>query len=247
LEIGVQRPIAIVTGASRGIGKAIAIELADNGFFVIINYHTKIAAAREVLNVITSRDGFGMVKVFDVAKRDEVEAAIKEITRELGTIEVLINNAGIIRDYPMIRMLEKDWEDVIATNLYGTYYCSKAVLKTWAGKKRGSRIVNITSVMADMGSAYQTNYCASKGGIISFTKALARELAPKGITVNAVAPGYFLTEGTSKLPLDQVVARIPLGRIGRPEEVAHVVSFLASDKAAYITGQVIRVDGGFYM
>ena len=241
------RKIALVTGASRGIGRAIAIRLALDGLFVIINYNTNRDAAEEVHRTISSQGGDGTVQGLDVASRTDVETVIKKLTKELGTIEVLINNSGIIRDQPLVRMRDEDWDDVIAVNLTGAYHCSKAVIKTWAGKKRGSRIVNITSVVGEMGNAFQTNYSASKGGLISFTKALARELAPKNITVNAVAPGFVATDQTSHLPLDQLLAQIPLGRLGQPEDVAHVVSFLVSEKASYITGQVIGVNGGMHM
>ena len=241
------KKIALVTGGSRGIGRAIAIRLALDGFLVIINYNTNRDAAEEVHHVISSKGGEGLVQGFDVASRKDVETVIKKLTKELGTIEVLINNSGIIRDQPLVRMRDEDWDDVIATNLTGAYNCTKAVIKTWAGKKRGSRIVNITSVVGEMGNAYQTNYSASKGGLISFTKALARELAPKNITANAVAPGFVATDQTSHLPPDQLIVQIPLGRLGQPEDVAHVVSFLVSEKASYITGQVIGVNGGMHM
>ena len=168
------KKIALVTGGSRGIGRAVAIRLALDGLFVIINYNTNRDAAEEVHQVISSEGGEGFVQGFDVASRKDVETVIKKLTKELGTIGVLINNSGIIRDQPLVRMRDEDWDDVIATNLTGAYHCTKAVIKTWAGKKRGGRIVNITSVAGEMGNAHQTNYSASKGGLISFTKALAR-------------------------------------------------------------------------
>ena len=241
------RPIALVTGASRGIGRAIAMQLASDGFFVVINFHTNKTGADEVNHAITSRGGYSMVQGFDVSARDEVEGVVKKLAKELGTIEVLVNNAGIMLDQPLVRMRHEDWDCVIATNLTGVYHCTKAVVRTWAGTKSGSRIVNITSIGGERGFAHSTNYSASKAGVIGFTKALAQELGPKNITVNAVSPGFIATHGTSHLSADQYLPQIPLGRIGRPEDVAHVVSFLVSEKAGYITGQVIRVNGGFYM
>jgi 3-oxoacyl-[acyl-carrier protein] reductase len=243
----VDRPIALVTGASRGIGRGIAIQLASDGFFVIINYYQNKIAAEEVLRIVKSRGDDGMVQGFDVSVRNDVEGVVKKLTKELGTIEVLVNNAGIMRDQPLIRMRHRDWDEVITTNLTGMYHCTRSVLKTWAGRKKGSRIVNITSVGGERGFPYSANYSASKAGVIGFTKALAQELAPKNITVNAVSPGFTATDGTSHLRLGQFLPQIPLGRIGRPEDVAYVVSFLVSEKAGYITGQVIRVNGGLYM
>lgn len=239
--------IVLVTGASRGIGRAIAIRLAGDGYFVIINYHTNKTGAEEVNHIITSRGAHSIVQGFDVAARDEVEQVIKKLTKELGTIGVLINNAMIIRDKPLMGMSYEDWDDVVATDLTGVYNCSRAVVRTWAGKKQARRIINITSVLGEMGNAYQTNYCAAKAGIIGFTRALAKELGPKGITVNAVAPGVIATDSTSHLVMDQWLKHIPLGRVGQPEDVANLVSFLISKRASYITGQVIRIDGGLCM
>jgi 3-oxoacyl-[acyl-carrier protein] reductase len=241
------RPIALVTGASRGIGRAVTIQLASDGFYVIINYHKNKNAAEEVQRVIASKGCESTVQQFDVSARKDVEATIKKLTKELGTIEVLVNNAGIMRDQPFIRMRPEDWDNIITTNLTGMYYCTRSVLKTWAGRKKGSRIVNITSIGGERGFSHSANYSASKAGVIGFTKALAQELAPKNITVNAVSPGFIATDGTSHLRAGQFLPQIPLGRIGRPEDVAFVVSFLVSEKASYITGQVIRVNGGLYM
>jgi 3-oxoacyl-[acyl-carrier protein] reductase len=240
--------LALVTGASRGIGRAVAIQLARDGLRVVINYHTNREAAAAVRDLIISEGGQATVRGFDVAVQQEVEAAVKELTKAMGAIQVLINNAAIIDDHLLMRMPDAAWHQVINTNLHGVYYCSKAIVRSMAGKRGpGRRIINITSIAGEMGNMGQTNYCAAKAGVIGFTKALARELAPMGITVNAVAPGVIDTDAIQHLPLDRVVKEIPLKRIGRPEEIAYAVSFLASEEAGYITGQVSRVDGGLLM
>jgi len=241
------RPIALITGASRGIGRAVALQLAEDGYFVIINYCKNRTAAEEVQKLITSRGGQSSIERFDVSSRSDIEGVIKKLKNEIGTIDALINNAGIGRDQPLVRMRHQDWDEIILINLTGIYNCTRAVLKTWAGKRRGRRIVNISSIGGERGFAYSTNYCAAKAGVIGFTKALAEELGPKKITVNAVSPGFIATDLTSHLPKKQLLSRIPLGRVGNPNEVAHLVSFLVSEKADYITGQVIRIDGGYYI
>lgn len=242
------RPIALITGASRGIGRAVAIQLARDGFAVVINYQHNHEAAEAVRDFLEREGLSALVKRFDVTQQHEVEAAIEELTRQAGPIRVLVNNAGSIRDHLLMRMPDDAWHQVINTNLNGTYYCSKAVVKRMAGSRvQGRRIITITSVVGEMGNAGQSNYAASKAGLIGFTKALARELAPMGITVNAVAPGFIETEVVERLPTEELKQHIPLGRIGQPEEVAHVVSLLASEQAGYITGQVIRVNGGLLM
>jgi len=242
------RPLALVTGASRGIGRAVAIQLARDGFAVVINYHTNQEAAEAVRDLVKGEGGQAVVRRFDVAKQPEVEEAVKEVTRTEGLIQILVNNAGSIRDHLLMRMPDEDWHQVIGTNLNGAYYCTKAVVRSMAGKRlAGRRIINITSVVGEMGNAGQANYAASKAGLIGFTKALARELAPMGITVNAVAPGFIETDAVKHLPVKELIKSIPLGRIGQPEDVAQVVSFLASERAGYITGQVIRVNGGLLM
>jgi 3-oxoacyl-[acyl-carrier protein] reductase len=244
----VDRPIALVTGAASGIGRAIALQLAKDGFGVVINYHTRHEAAEGVQNLILAEGGEAVIRQFDVTHPQEVAEGIRALTRAEGPIQVLVNNAGIIRDYLLMRMPDTAWQQVIDTDLNGLYYCTKAVVTTMAGKRlRGRRIINITSVAAQTGNIGQANYAAAKAGVIGFTKTMARELAPMAITVNAVAPGFIHTDFTKHLPLDELRKKIPLGRLGRVEEVAHIVSFLASEQAGYITGQVIRVDGGMLM
>ena len=193
------RPVAVVTGASRGLGRAIALRLGRDGFFVVINYHSNESAAREVAESIAAAGGDGAPTQFDVSDRPQVSAAFKAITAERGRISVLVNNAGFVRDRPLVRMTDEDWDDVLDTNLTGAYNCSKALLKTWAGRTPEGRIVNISSTLGTIGRAYMTNYCASKAGLVGFTKALARELAAKDVTVNAVAPGLIRTDATDHL------------------------------------------------
>jgi 3-oxoacyl-[acyl-carrier protein] reductase len=221
--------------------------LACDGNYVAVNYAHNRAAAEDVCRAIIAAGGQAKLFPFDVTDWEAVRTNVKQITRELGKIRVLVNNAGMIRDQPLVRMVDDDWHSVLNVDLSGVYYCTKAVVKTWTGKHRGGRIISIGSIAGEMGNAYQANYAAAKAGIIGFTKSLARELAAKAATVNVVSPGFITTDGTAHLQEDELRAQIPLGRFGTPEEVAHAVSFLASDLAAYITGHVIRVNGGLYM
>ena len=240
---------ALVTGASRGIGRAIAIRLASEGAAVAINYAGNVKAAEEVKAVIEAAGGRAMLVQADVADSTAVDAMIKAVIEAFGQIDILVNNAGITRDGLLMRMKEEDWDAVINTNLKGIFHCTKAVSKLMM-KKRYGRIVNMASVVGLIGNAGQSNYAAAKAGVIGFSKSMARELASRGITVNMVAPGFIDTDMTAVLP-DKVrkamVADIPLGKIGTPENVADAVVFLVSDQASYITGQTINVDGGMVM
>lgn len=240
--------MALVTGASGGIGQAVSLRLARDGFGLVIHYHTRRDVAEKVRDRVVAGGGEAVVRGFDVANAEEVETAIRDLMASEGPVRVLVNNAATVRDHLLMRMPHDAWRTVIETNLTGVYHCTRAVVRGMAGKRHpGRRIINITSVVGEMGNIGQANYAAAKAGLIGFTKALARELAPLGITVNAVSPGLIATEMTGPLPLEKLTTRIPMGRVGQPEDVAHVVSFLASEEAAYITGQVIRVNGGLLM
>ena len=235
--------VALVTGASRGIGRAVAIELAKEGATVAINYAGNVAAAEEVKNIITD------IVQADVSDEQAASEMVEKVIAEFGQIDILVNNAGITRDGLFIRMKSQDWNAVINTNLTGIFNCTKVAAK-YMMKKRSGKIINMTSVSGIMGNIGQTNYSAAKAGVIGFTKSLAREMASRGITVNAVAPGFIATDMTAAMPEKaqaQVVGSIPLGKMGQPEDIANAVVFLASDKASYITGQVVNVDGGMVM
>ena len=242
--------VAIVTGASRGIGRVIAEDLAAHGAKVIVNYNSSAAAAEAVVDAITSKAGQATAVQADVSDLDAAQALIKTTLDRYNQIDILVNNAGTTRDTLLLTMKEADWDIVLDTNLKSVFNCCKAALRPMIRRKQGGRIINISSVAGVVGQAGQTNYAASKAGIIGFTKSLAREVGQRQITVNAVAPGFFPTALTEVLP-DELVERtkelIPLARWGELAEVAHLVTFLASDKAAYITGQVINVDGGIGM
>ena len=241
--------IAVVTGASRGIGRSIALKLAKEGAFVILNFNGSEERAREAVAEIEAAGGKAEAVRCDVSDFHGAEAFFAEIIKKYGRVDILVNNAGITRDGLLMRMSEEDFDRVIAINLKGAFNCIRHVSRQMI-KQRSGRIVNISSVSGVMGNAGQANYCASKAGIIGLTKSAARELSARGITVNAVAPGFIDTEMTRVLS-DQVkehaVGQIPLGHFGRPEDIAEAVAFLASDRAGYITGQVLSVDGGMAM
>lgn len=241
--------VAIITGASRGIGRSVAIELAKAGAKVVINYAGNHAAAKEVEDAVKAIGGEVLLIQADVANADAVDQMIKQTVDAFGRVDILVNNAGITRDTLLMRMKEEDWDAVINTNLKGIFNCTKSVSRIMM-KQRCGRIINMTSVVGIMGNAGQANYAAAKAGVIGFTKSMAKELASRGITVNAIAPGFISTDMTAVLT-DQVKhelsTQIPLGRLGTPEDVAGAVVFLASGAANYITGQTINVDGGMVM
>lgn len=239
--------VAIVTGASRGIGQAVALALAAEGANVVVNYASSSAAAEKVVNEIVEGGGNAIALQADVSKADQVDALIAAAMEKWGRVDILVNNAGITRDTLLLRMKLEDWQAVIDLNLTGVFLCTRAVSKIML-KQRAGRIINISSVAGQMGNPGQANYSAAKAGVIGFTKTIAKELASRGITVNAVAPGFIATDMTMSLKPDEILKFIPLGRYGQAEEVAGVVRFLAADAAAaYITGQVINVDGGMVM
>ena len=240
--------VSLVTGASRGIGRAIARELSQQGATVFLGARDA-ARLGEAVTEISNEGGKAFALTLDVADRASVDAALKTILDGQGRVDHLVNNAGITRDNLLLRMKKEEWDDVLATNLTGTYLCTQAVLKPML-KQRSGRIVNVTSVVGLTGNAGQANYAASKAGIVGFTKAVAREVASRSITVNAVAPGFIETDMTAAMTdkaRESLLPAIPLGRVGRPEDIASAVAFLVSDAAAYITGQVLGVDGGFHM
>ena len=241
--------IAVVTGASKGIGREIAITLAGQSAHVVVNYNGSEDSAVEVVSEITEKGGSAEVMKFSVADYKETTDAMAELIKKHGRIDILVNNAGITKDNLIMRMSEEDFDAVMNTNLKGAFATSKAVSRQMM-KQRSGRIINISSVSGVMGNAGQANYSSAKAGMIGLTKSMARELASRGVTVNAVAPGFIETDMTSVLSeqvREAAVKQIPLGSFGKPQDVAELVLFLASDKAKYITGQVISVDGGMAM
>lgn len=239
--------VAIVTGASRGIGRAIALSLGQEGTKVAVNYSSSRSAADEVVERIHSQGSEAIALQANVANPDDVEQLVQQTLNKWGRVDILVNNAGITRDTLLMRMKLEDWQSVIDLNLTGVFLCSKAVTRPMLKQKSG-RIINIASVAGQMGNPGQANYSAAKAGVIGFTKTVAKELASRGVTVNAVAPGFIATDMTHDLNADSILPFIPLGRFGTPEDIAGMVKFLALDPAAaYITGQVFNVDGGMVM
>lgn len=241
--------VALVTGASRGIGRAIALTLAGYGAIVIINYCGSKEKAEEIVNQIKENGGTAIAYQADVADFEAVKTMFSDITKEYGRVDILVNNAGITKDNLILKMSEEEFDAVINTNLKGVFNCLKQASRIMLKQKEG-RIINISSISGVVGNPGQANYCAAKAGVIGITKSLAKELGSRGITVNAVAPGYINTDMTAVLKDDlkeKVTELIPLKRLGEVEDIAETVAFLASDKASYITGQIIQVDGGLGM
>jgi hypothetical protein len=240
---------AIVTGGSRGIGRAIAVELAKAGVQIAIIYAGNTAAAEETLALVKAQGVQGMMIQCDVADGAAVEAMVKEVKDTFGSIDILVNNAGITRDTLLMRMKETEWQEVLDTNLTGVFHCTRQVSKLMI-KQRHGIIINLTSIVGLVGNAGQANYSAAKAGVIGFTKAVAKELASRNIRVNAIAPGFIETDMTAILSdtaKEDILKTVPMGRMAKPEEVATVAAFLASEEAKYMTGQVLHVDGGMIM
>ncbi|MBQ1249445.1 MAG: 3-oxoacyl-[Selenomonadales bacterium] len=241
--------VALVTGASRGIGRAVAIRLAKSGAKIAVNYAGNQAAAEEVKQIIEQNGGEAILVQADISNAESVDAMVAAVMEAFGRIDILVNNAGITRDTLLMRMKEADWNAVIQTNLTGVFYVTKAVSKIMM-KQRYGKIVNMSSVVGLMGNAGQANYAAAKAGVIGFTKSMAKELAARNITVNAIAPGFIATDMTAVLSdkvKEDLATKIPMGRLGEADDIASAVLFLVSDSASYITGQTLNVDGGMVM
>ncbi|WP_129630065.1 3-oxoacyl-[acyl-carrier-protein] reductase [Candidatus Oscillochloris fontis] len=249
MKIDLTGRVALVTGGGRGIGRSIAQALAASGATTVINYRGNSSAAEETVAAITAAGGTALAVQADVSQTPDVERLVKMTLDTYGRLDILVNNAGITRDTLLLRMKDDDFDQVINTNLRGVFLCTRAVFRPMS-KQRGGRIINISSVIGLIGNPGQANYAAAKAGIIGFTKSTAREMAPRSITVNAIAPGFIETEMTGVLDektRNAILETIPLGRLGQPDEVAALVCFLASDVAAYITGQTFGIDGGMVM
>ena len=241
--------VALVTGASRGIGREIAIEFAREGADVVVNYAGSEAKAKEVADEIQAMGRKAIIYQCNVANSDEVQNMVKDTTQHFGKLDILVNNAGITRDNLLMRMKDDEWDDVINTNLKSVFLTTKAVTRQMM-KQRSGKIINVASIVAISGNPGQANYVAAKAGVIGLTKTTAKELASRGITANAIAPGFITTDMTEKLPEDlkaEMLKQIPLARLGQPKEVAKVAIFLASDDSNYLTGQTLHVDGGMVM
>lgn len=241
--------VAVVTGASRGIGRAIALKLAEEGAKVVVNYSGSQAKAEEVVAMIQENGGEAIAVQASVSQTEEVTALMDAAVKTYGSLDILVNNAGITRDNLIMRMKEDEWDDVLNTNLKGVFLCTKAVTRQMM-KQRAGRIINISSIVGVAGNAGQANYVAAKAGVIGLTKTTAKELASRNILVNAIAPGFIETEMTEQLPEDikqGMLTQIPLAKLGQPEDIAKAVTFLASEDANYMTGQTLHIDGGMVM
>jgi len=249
MKMELKNRVALVTGASRGIGKQVAKDLAAMGATVIVNYPNSNDSAEQTVEEIEKNGGTAIMSEFDVSDFNAVQKEVSSIIDKLGEIHILINNAGITRDKLFMRMKEEDWDRVFEVNLKGVYNCTRAVIRNMLKRKFG-RIVNIASVVGEMGNAGQINYSSTKAGVIGFTKSAAKEFASRAVTVNAISPGFIQTDITQNIPEEfkkKYMESIPLGRFGETTDISNVVCFLVSDNASYITGEVIRVNGGLYM